>query len=267
MLLVMGANPLASNGSLMTAPNARGRLRDIRARGGRIVVVDPRRTRTAEEADEHLFVRPGTDGLLLMALLQVIFTEGLHTALDPTLYAGAEEVRALCVDFTPATVSDLTGIPAERIVALARDLAGAECSVVYGRIGTTTQAFGTLNSWLVDVVNAVTGNLDRPGGAMFPRVAAGGANTKGEPGHGRGYRHGRWASRVRGLGELFGELPVAALAEEIETPGDGQVRVLITPGGEPCRLHAERGPARGRPGRARLHGQRGHLRQRDLPPR
>lgn len=233
MLLVMGANPLASNGSLMTAPNARGRLRAIRSRGGRIVVVDPRRTRTAEEADEHLFIRPGTDGLLLMALLQVIFAEGLASSLDPELYAGLEEVRAFCVDFTPDAVTELTGIPADRIVALARDLAGAESAAVYGRIGTTTQAFGTLNSWLVDVVNAVTGNLDRPGGAMFPRVAAGGANTKGEPGRGRGYRHGRWASRVRGLGELFGELPVAALSEEIETPGDGQVRALITLAGNP----------------------------------
>ncbi len=233
MLLVMGANPLASNGSLMTAPNARGRLRGIRARGGRIVVVDPRRTRTAEEADEHLFIRPGTDGLLLMALLQVIFAEGLDTPLDPTLYDGLEEVRALCVDFTPAAVSDLTGIAEDRIVALAHDLAGADRAAVYGRIGTTTQAFGTLNSWLVDVVNAVTGNLDSEGGAMFPRVAAGGANTKGEPGRGRGYRHGRWGSRVRGLGELFGELPVAVLAEEIETPGDGQVRALITLAGNP----------------------------------
>ena len=246
MLLVMGANPLASNGSLMTAPNARGRLRAIRSRGGRIVVVDPRRTRTAEEADEHLFIRPGTDGLLLMALLQVIFSEGLASSLDPALYDGLEEIRALCTDFTPDAVSALTGIPAERIVVLARDLAGAERAVVYGRIGTTTQAFGTLNSWLVDVVNAVTGNLDREGGAMFPRVAAGGANTKGTPsgasgtpmgtsdlGRGRGFRHGRWASRVRGLGELFGELPVAALSEEIETPGDGQVRALITLAGNP----------------------------------
>lgn len=232
-LLVMGANPLASNGSLMTAPNARGRLRAIRARGGRIVVVDPRRTRTAEEADEHLFIRPGTDGLLLMALLQVLFAEGLDAPLDPALYAGLEEVRALCSDFTPDAVAELTGIDAERIVALAHGLAGASSAAVYGRIGTTTQAFGTLNSWLVDVVNAVTGNLDRAGGAMFPRVAAGGANTKGEPGRGRGYVHGRWGSRVRGLGELFGELPVAALAEEIETPGDGQVRALITLAGNP----------------------------------
>jgi anaerobic selenocysteine-containing dehydrogenase len=232
-LLVMGANPLASNGSLMTAPDARGRLRAIRARGGRIVVVDPRRTRTAAEADEHLFITPGTDGLLLMALLQVLFAEGLDAPLDPALYAGLDEVRALCADFTPDAVAGATGIPAVRIVALARGLAGASSAAVYGRIGTTTQAFGTLTSWLVDVVNAVTGNLDRPGGAMFPRVAAGGANTKGEPGRGRGFAHGRWQSRVRGLGEVLGELPVAVLAEEIETPGEGQVRALITLAGNP----------------------------------
>jgi anaerobic selenocysteine-containing dehydrogenase len=232
-LLVLGANPLASNGSLMTAPDARGRLRAIRARGGRIVVVDPRRTRTAAEADEHLFIRPGTDGLLLMALLQVLFAEGLASELDPALYVGLDEVRALCADFTPDAVAAPTGIPASRIVALARGLAGAESAAVYGRIGTTTQAFGTLSSWLVDVVNAVTGNLDRPGGAMFPRVAAGGANTKGEPGRGRGTAFGRWGSRVRGLGELFGELPVAALAEEIEVDGPGQVRAFISLAGNP----------------------------------
>ncbi len=232
-LLVMGANPLASNGSLMTAPDARGRLRAIRARGGRIVVVDPRRTRTAAEADEHLFIRPGTDGLLLMALLQVLFAEGLDAPLDPELYAGADEVRALCSDFTPEAVAGATGIDADRIRALARGLAGASSAAVYGRIGTTTQAFGTLNSWLVDVVNAVTGNLDRPGGAMLTAVAAGGANTKGEPGRGRGTRFGRWASRVRGLGEVLGELPVAALSEEIETEGPGQVRALITIAGNP----------------------------------
>ena len=232
-LLVMGANPLASNGSLMTAPDARGRLRAIRARGGRIVVIDPRRTRTAAEADEHLFIRPGTDGLLLMALLQVLFAEGLAAELPAELYDGAEEVRALCADFTPEAVASATGIPAERIVALAHGLAGADSGAVYGRIGTTTQAFGTLNSWLVDVVNAVTGNLDRPGGAMFPRVAAGGANTKGEPGRGRGFLHGRWASRVRGLGEVLGELPVAVLAEEIEMPGPGQIRALVTLAGNP----------------------------------
>jgi len=233
-LLCLGANPLASNGSLMTAPDARGRLRAIRARGGRIVVVDPRRSRTAAEADEHLPIRPGTDALLLMAMLQVIFAEGLE-ALNAAdgLVDGLDEVRALAADFPPEAVADATGLDADAIRRVARDFATAPSAVAYGRIGTTTQAFGTTASWLIDVLNVVTGNLDRAGGAMFPLPSAGLPNTKGEPGRGRGARFGRWTSRVRGLGEVFGELPVACLAEEIDTPGDGQVRALITVAGNP----------------------------------
>jgi anaerobic selenocysteine-containing dehydrogenase len=233
-LLCLGANPLASNGSLMTAPDARGRLRAIRARGGRIVVVDPRRTRTAQEADEHLPIRPGTDALLLMALLHVIFADRLDAlrAADG-LVDGLDEVRALAADFPPEAVAVATGLDAETIRRVARDLATAPSAAVYGRIGTTTQAFGTTTSWLIDVLNTVTGNLDRAGGVMFPKPSAGLANTKGEPGRGRGARFGRWASRVRGLDEVFGELPVACLAEEIDTPGEGQVRALITVAGNP----------------------------------
>jgi anaerobic selenocysteine-containing dehydrogenase len=233
-LLVLGANPLASNGSLMTAPDARGRLRAIRRRGGRIVVVDPRRSRTAQEADEHLAIRPGTDALLLMALLHVVFAEGLDSlgAADG-LADGLDEVRALAADFPPEAVAGPTGLDAGAIRRVARDLATAPSAAVYGRIGTTTQAFGTTASWLIDVLNTVTGNLDRPGGAMFPKPSAGASNTKGEPGRGRGARFGRWGSRVRGLGEVFGELPVACLAEEIQTPGEGQVRALVTVAGNP----------------------------------
>jgi anaerobic selenocysteine-containing dehydrogenase len=231
LLLILGANPLASNGSLMTVPDARGRLRAIRARGGRIVVVDPRRTRTAKEADEHLFIRPGSDAMLLFALVHVIFDEGLAAPVEHL--AGLDEVRALAEDFTPEAVSVPTGIDADAIRRLARELAAAPSAAVYGRIGTTTQAFGTTASWLVDVLNAITGNLDRPGGAMFPRAAAGASNTRGEGGSGRGVTFGRWASRVRGLGEIFGELPVATLSDEIETPGDGQVRALVTIAGNP----------------------------------
>jgi anaerobic selenocysteine-containing dehydrogenase len=233
-LLVLGANPLASNGSLMTAPDARGRLRAIRRRGGRIVVVDPRRSRTAQEADEHLAIRPGTDALLLMALLHVVFAEGLDSlgAADG-LADGLDEVRALAADFPPEAVAAPTGLDAGVIRRVARDLATAPSAAVYGRIGTTTQAFGTTASWLIDVLNTVTGNLDRPGGAMFPKPSAGASNTKGEPGRGRGARFGRWGSRVRGLGEVFGELPVACLAEEIQTPGEGQVRALVTVAGNP----------------------------------
>jgi anaerobic selenocysteine-containing dehydrogenase len=233
-LLCLGANPLASNGSLMTVPDARGRLRAIRARGGRIVVVDPRRSRTAQEADEHLAIRPGTDALLLMALVHVIFAEGLDSlgAADG-LVDGLDEVRALAADFPPEAVAGPTGLDAEAIRRVARDLATAPSAAVYGRMGTTTQAFGTTASWLIDVLNTITGNLDAPGGVMFPKPSAGLPNTKGEPGRGRGARFGRWASRVRGLGETFGELPVACLSEEIQTPGDGQVRALITVAGNP----------------------------------
>jgi anaerobic selenocysteine-containing dehydrogenase len=216
-LLILGANPLASNGSLLTAPDMRGRLRAIRARGGKVVVVDPRRTRTAREADEHHFIRPGTDALLLFALV--------HTILD--------EVRDLAADFAPEDVAGACGIAADEIRRMARELAAAPRAAVYGRVGTTTQRFGTTASWLIDVLNVVTGNLDRPGGAMFARPAAGSSNTTGEPGRGRGAAFGRWHSRVRGLGEVFGELPVACLAEEIQTPGDGQIRALLTIAGNP----------------------------------
>ena len=234
-LLILGANPLASNGSLMTAPDMRGRIRAVRARGGKVVVIDPRRSRTAEEADEHRFIRPGSDALLLMAMTETLFDEGLA---DPGALAGhvngIDAVREAAAAFPPERVAGACGIPAEEIRRMARELAAAPAAAVYGRIGTCTQEFGTLASWLVDVLNVLTGNLDRPGGAMFPRAAAAQANSSGTPGRGRGVRFGRWASRVRGLPETFGELPVACLAEEIDTPGEGQVRALITMAGNPA---------------------------------
>jgi anaerobic selenocysteine-containing dehydrogenase len=230
-LLVLGANPLASNGSLMTSPDARGRIRGIRERGGKVVVVDPRRSRTAEHADEHHAIRPGTDALLLFALVNVILEEGLATPVEHL--TGVEEVAALAVPFTPEAVAAPTGIAAGEIRRMALELAAAERAAVYGRIGTTLQEFGTLASWLVDVLNAITGNLDREGGAMFPLAAAGQSNASPVK-RARGFVTGRWSSRVRGAPEALGELPVACLAEEIETPGDGQVRALITMAGNPC---------------------------------
>ncbi len=227
-LLMLGANPLASNGSLMTAPDVRGRLQSIRARGGRVVVVDPRRTRSAAVADEHVPIRPGTDALLLMALVGVLFDEGLVALGHLAELVREDDVAAvaeLAAPFTPERVAGATGVDAGTIRRLARELAAAPRAVVYGRMGTTTQAFGTTASWLVDVLNVLTGNLDREGGAMFPLPATG--EPSGRP------RVGRWTSRVRGLGEIFGELPVACLAEEIQTPGDGQVRALITLAGNP----------------------------------
>jgi anaerobic selenocysteine-containing dehydrogenase len=234
-LLMLGANPLASNGSLLTAPDMRGRLRAIRERGGRVVVVDPRRSRTAEEADEHHFIRPGTDAHLLFGIAHVLFDEGL-TRLGPLAEHcdGLEEVEALAAGFAPEAAAEACGIAPEEIRRIARELAAADSAAVYGRIGTCTQEFGTLASWLVDVLNVITGNLDRPGGAMFTKAAAGAANTRGTPGRGKGFQIGRWHSRVRGLPEALGELPVACLAEEIDTPGDGQIRALFTFAGNPA---------------------------------
>ncbi len=234
-VLMLGANPLQSNGSLMTAPDVRGRLRGLRARGGKLVVIDPRRTRTAEEADEHHFIRPGTDAHLLFALVHVLFAEDLARPDErlESICDGIDVVRELAEPFTPEAASAVCGIEVDDIRRLARELAAARRAVVYGRIGTCTQEFGTLASWLVDVLNVLTGNLDRAGGAMFPLGAAGHSNAAGTPGRGRGARFGRWQSRVRGLGEIFGELPAACLAEEIDTPGDGQVRAVITIAGNP----------------------------------
>jgi anaerobic selenocysteine-containing dehydrogenase len=233
-LLILGANPLVSNGSLMTAPDMRGRLRRIRERDGKVVVVDPRRTRTAEQADEHHFIRPGTDALLLAAMVCTLVQEELVDlgALRGGVN-GLEEVLALVADFEPERVAPACGIEAEEIRRLARELACAPRAAVYARIGTCTQEFGTLASWLVDVLNVLTGNLDREGGAMFPLAAAGQRNASGAPGTGKGVRLGRWHSRVRGLAESYGELPVACLAEEIDTPGEGQVRALVTVAGNP----------------------------------
>jgi anaerobic selenocysteine-containing dehydrogenase len=233
-LLLLGANPVESNGSLATAPDWPGRLDALRARGGRLVVVDPRRSRTAERADEHVPIRPGADAFLLFALLNVLAADGL---VDPgpagPWLTGLDAVLGLAAPFTPEAVEGVTGIPAATTRRLAHDLAGAPAACVYGRIGTTTAEFGTLTSWLVDVLNAATGNLDRPGGAMFAKAAAGGANTRGAPRVGRPVRLGRFASRVRGLPESLGELPVVCFAEEIDTPGDGQIRGLVTVAGNP----------------------------------
>ncbi|MET7763327.1 molybdopterin oxidoreductase family protein [Streptomyces sp. NPDC005393] len=231
-LLMLGANPLDSNGSLCTAPDFPGRLRALRRRGGRLVVIDPRRTRTAKLADRHVAIRPGTDALLLFAMAHVLFAEDL-VALGPLAehLSGVEEVRRLAADFPPEAVAGACDVPAEEIRTLARELAAAARGVVYGRIGSTTVEFGTLTSWLVDVVNALIGQLDRPGGAMFPLAAT--ARREGPARPGKGFALGRWHSRVSGHPEAKGELPTVALAEEIETPGEGKIRALLALAGNP----------------------------------
>ncbi len=233
-LMILGANPIVSNGSLMTAPNIGERLKRIQQRNGRIVVIDPRKTETARMADEHQFIRPGTDAHFLFAIVHTLFAENLVKPGRLAEYStGLDDIRTLAAQFSPEAVADKCGIAANDIRRYARELAAAPSASVYARIGTCTQEFGTLASWLPDVIHVLTGNLDRPGGAMFTNPAYGSGNTKGTPGTGRGFRMGRHKTRVRELPEIFGELPVACLAEEIETPGAGQIRALITVAGNP----------------------------------
>ncbi len=229
-LLMLGANPLASNGSLWTVPDVKKRVRDLQSRGGRLVVVDPRRTETAEVADQHHFVRPGTDAALLLALLNVLFAEQLaQPGRLAEFTTDIDAVAAAVAPFTPARAAAVTGIDADVIRQIARDLAAAPTAAVYGRMGVSTQAHGTLCQWAIAVLNIVTGNLDREGGMCFPEPAMDLVSGPGsKPGH-----FNAWQSRVRGLPEFGGELPVSALAEEILTPGEGQVRSLITIAGNP----------------------------------
>jgi anaerobic selenocysteine-containing dehydrogenase len=231
-LLILGANPAVSNGSLMSAPGVSERIKRIKERGGRVVVLDPRRTETAQLASEHLFVRPGSDALFLLSVLHVIFAEGRQRlgALAPML-SGLEQVRELVEPYAPGRVSPLVGIEAAHIRRLAREFSAADRAVCYGRVGVSTQKFGGLACWLVNVLNVVTGNLDRAGGAMFTQPAVDLIRTPaafGGQGHFAKYR-----SRVRNLPEFGGELPVAALAEEMDTPGKGQLRALVTSCGNP----------------------------------
>ncbi|WP_426756915.1 molybdopterin oxidoreductase family protein [Myxococcus sp. Y35] len=232
-MLVLGANPLASNGSLMTAPDVRARLRGIQQRGGRVVVMDPRRTETAAIADTHVFIRPGTDALALLALLHVAVVEHAPR-LGPLdgFTDGLETVCEVARDFSPEKVAPHTGVPAKTLRRIAQDFLSARAAVCYGRMGLSTQAFGALCQWLITVLNVVSGNLDRPGGAMFTLPAfdiIGGPKALGmSPG---GF--GRWKSRVRGLPEFAGELPAAAMAEEMLTPGPGRIRALLTVAGNP----------------------------------
>jgi anaerobic selenocysteine-containing dehydrogenase len=227
LFLVLGANPMASNGSLMTVPDFPARLRELKRRGGRMVVVDPRRTETAKAAHEHHFVRPGTDAFVLLAMLQVLFAEGLTT--PPTYVDGLDAVRAAVEPFTPERAEAASGIAADDVRRLARELAAATSAAVYGRVGVSTQEFGLVATWAVQLLNLVTGNLDRPGGVMLTRPAV---DAVGRGFIGRGH-HDVWRSRVRDLPEFAGELPVATLADEIRTPGEGQVRALLTLSGNP----------------------------------
>jgi anaerobic selenocysteine-containing dehydrogenase len=231
-LLMFGANPAASNGSLMTAPGVTDRIRAIRERGGRVILIDPRRTETATLVDEHHFVRPGSDALVLLALLHVLFDEALvRVDRYAPFLSGLAELRSVVARFAPERVASATGIDAATIRTLARDFAAAPSAVAYGRVGVSMQEFGGLSCWLISALNVVCGRLDVRGGAMFTKPAI--DILRADQRSPEGVRFGRWKSRVRGLPETVGELPVSALAEEIETAGRGQVRALLTHAGNP----------------------------------
>ena len=225
-MLILGGNPLASNGSLMTVPDVEKRLKAIQQRGGKLVVVDPRRSETAAIADQHLFVRPGQDAALLVGVLNTLFEEGLGRASHLPV-SGMAEVKAALAGFSVAQMSARCAVPEATIRQLARDFASAESAVCYGRMGVSTQEFGSLCQWLVQLINLQTGNLDRVGGALCTETAFDVVATSA------GNNFNRWQSRVSALPEFSGELPVAALAEEMLTPGEGQVRALITVAGNP----------------------------------
>jgi anaerobic selenocysteine-containing dehydrogenase len=236
-MLIMGANPVVSNGSVMTAPGVKTRLQNIQKRGGKVVVIDPRRSETAKLADQHYFIRPGSDALLLAAMLHTIFTEK-RCKVDKilTLLDGFDELKSLFAPYSPKKVAPKVGLSAESIQELARQFSSAKTAVCYGRVGTCIQQFGSIATWFIDLLNIVTGNLDQAGGAMFTRPPLDLARLlrwSNMAGH-----FGRWKTRVRGLPEFNGEVPMAALAEEIESPGPGQIRALMTLAGNPVLSNA-----------------------------
>lgn len=239
----MGGNPMVSQGSLMSAPDVEARLKAIQARGGSVVVIDPRKTETANAADQHLFIRPGTDAFFLLAFVNELFATG---QVAPGRLAeftdGIEAMESLAAPYTPEAVADVTGVSAQALRKLVSDFCAAEAPVLYGRIGLCTQRFGTLASWLVDVVNVLRGRLDAKGGAMFPRPATGHTDPAAAPTE---FGYNRWQSKARGFPEYMAMLPASLMAEEMELKGEHQVRAMITVAGNPVlsvpngkRIHA-----------------------------
>ena len=228
-MLILGGNPVASNGSMMTAPDVSGHLKNIQKRGGKVVVIDPRKTETADKATTHYFIKPATDALLLLSLIHVFFKENkIKLGKNKENTEGVAELEKIASEFSPDRVAVHTGISSKNITQLALDFAHAQSAVCYGRVGVSTQAFGGLCQWLINCINILTDNFDKAGGAMFTKPAIDiliGAKPR--------IIFGRWQSRVRKLNEFMGELPVSTLAEEILTEGEGQIKAMITNCGNP----------------------------------
>ncbi len=226
--LALGYNPMASNGSLMTVPDFPGRLKALKARGGKLVVIDPRRSETAQVADEYHAIRPAQDAAFLLALIHVLFAEGRVTPL-PDYVVGLDAVQQVVQAFSPERVAPACGVAADDIRRIARDFSAAESAVCHARMGCSTQIFGGLCLWAANVLNILSGNLDRPGGAMFTQPAVDMVESpSSKPG-----AFGRWHSRVSGRPEFSGELPAVCMTEEMATPGKGQIRALVTSAGNP----------------------------------
>jgi anaerobic selenocysteine-containing dehydrogenase len=224
-LVVLGGNPMASNGSLWTVPDFRNRMKDLRARGGTLVVIDPRRTETAKIADQHLFIRPATDVFFLVALLKAVMARKPHRPVQDFV-TGLDEVGALLQRFESEACATACGIPLPEIERLA-DRFTAGPAALYGRMGTATQTHGTLNAWLISLINIASGQLDREGGWVFGRPAVDTVSVL-PPGS-----IGKHTSRVSSYRSVLGEFPAAAMAEEIETPGEGQIKALFVVAGNP----------------------------------
>ncbi len=232
-LLVIGANPAQSNGSFIIAPGMPARLKAIQQRGGKVVVMDPRHTETAKLADWHLSIRPGADAAVLFAMINILFEEDLVDLKHIGEYAtNLDRLRELAQPFSAKTASKVSGIAVEDIYKLTREFAAAPRACIYGRIGSSMQLFGSITNWLIVAINALTGNLDRPGGSMFPRGVIDSIFFSDRCQNGV-LPHGRWQSRATDLPELAGQLPCSALLPELETPGEGQIRALITMAGNP----------------------------------
>ena len=228
---ILGGNPLVSNGSLMTAPDVSGKLKAIQKRGGKVVVVDPRKTETANKADQHLFVKPATDIWLLLAMINLIIRKDkmkLDRVQQFIELEKIEDIKEAVRDITPEVASVITGIPAESIETLVDEFTAAESAVCYGRLGVSATEHGALSHWAINVINVLTGNFDSPGGAMLSSPAINLAQRKN-----KNKRLGRWHSRVRKLPEYGGELPSSTIAEDILTPGEDQIKGFITSCGNP----------------------------------